>query len=41
MRGPASGLYLWLWNRQTPEAAGLEVFGRVETAAAWPDAVKL
>ena len=31
VRGPASGLYLWLWNRQTPEAAGLEVFGRVET----------
>jgi uncharacterized protein (TIGR03083 family) len=41
VRGPASGLYLWLWNRQTPEAAGLEVFGRVETAAAWPVAVRL
>jgi uncharacterized protein (TIGR03083 family) len=41
VRGPAAGLYLWLWNRQTPEAAGLEVFGQVETAAAWPDAVKL
>jgi uncharacterized protein (TIGR03083 family) len=41
VRGPASGLYLWLFNRQTPEAAGLEVFGRVETAAAWPDAVRI
>ena len=36
VRGPASGLYLWLWNRQTPEEAGLEVFGRTETVAAWP-----
>ncbi len=40
VRGPASGLYLWLWNRQTPEAAGLEVFGRSETVQAWP-AVKV
>jgi uncharacterized protein (TIGR03083 family) len=35
VRGAASGLYLWLWNRQTPEAAGLEVFGRPETVSAW------
>jgi hypothetical protein len=41
VRGPASGLYLWLWNRQAPEAAGLVVFGRAETVGAWPDAVKL
>ncbi len=41
VRGPACGLYLWLWNRQTPEAAGLEVFGRAETADAWPATVKL
>jgi uncharacterized protein (TIGR03083 family) len=40
LRGPASGLYLWLWNRQTPEEAGLEVFGRPETVAAWR-AIKL
>ena len=36
VRGPASGLYLWLWNRQTPAAAGLEVFGRTETVDTWP-----
>ena len=35
VRGPASGLYLWMWNRQSPEDAGLEVFGRTETVAAW------
>ena len=35
VRGPASSLYLWLWNRQSPEEAGLEVFGRPETVAAW------
>jgi uncharacterized protein (TIGR03083 family) len=40
LRGPASGLYLWLWNRQTPDAAGLDVFGRSETVTAWR-AIKL
>jgi uncharacterized protein (TIGR03083 family) len=35
VRGPASGLYLWLWNRQTPEEAGLDVFGQTETVTAW------
>jgi len=41
VRGPASGLYLWLWNRQAPDVAGLEVFGRAETVEAWAGAVKL
>ena len=27
VRGPASGLDLWLWNRQSITEAGLEVFG--------------
>lgn len=35
IRGPASGLYLWLWNRQTPEDAGLEVFGDSAVVEAW------
>jgi hypothetical protein len=35
VRGPASGLYLWLWNRVTPDQAGLQVFGRKEVADAW------
>ena len=37
VRGPASGLYLWLWNRQNLEEAGLEVFGRREVADAWSE----
>jgi uncharacterized protein (TIGR03083 family) len=37
VRGPASGLYLWLWNRQTPEEAGLEVFGNGSVIRAWSD----
>jgi uncharacterized protein (TIGR03083 family) len=35
VRGPASGLYLWLWNRQTPEEAGLETFGDGAVVEAW------
>ena len=35
VRGPAAGLYLWLWNRQAPADASLEVFGRTETVDAW------
>jgi uncharacterized protein (TIGR03083 family) len=35
VRGPASGLYLWSWNRQTPEQAGLEVFGDTSLVEAW------
>jgi hypothetical protein len=35
VRGPASSLYLWVWNRVAPPAAGLEVFGRTDTVEAW------
>ena len=35
LRGPASGLYLWVWNRQEPDEAGLEVFGDDAVLAAW------
>ena len=35
LRGPASGLYLWLWNRQSPAEARLEIFGPEEVVAAW------
>lgn len=35
VRGPISGLYLWLWNRQTPEEAGLEIFGNRSVVEAW------
>jgi uncharacterized protein (TIGR03083 family) len=34
VRGPASELFLWLWNRIPLEDAALEVFGRRETAEA-------
>jgi uncharacterized protein (TIGR03083 family) len=36
VRGPASGVYLWLWNRLDPGAAGLEAFGRDSVLEAWP-----
>jgi uncharacterized protein (TIGR03083 family) len=35
VRGPAGGLFRWIWNRQTPEEAGLEVFGDPSVVAAW------
>lgn len=35
VRGPASGLYLWLWNRQSPSEASLEVFGPQDVVTAW------
>lgn len=37
VRGPASSLFLWLWNRLALDSAGLEVFGRQELAAAFAD----
>lgn len=36
LRGPAAGLFLWLWNRQDAEQAGLEVFGDRAALDAWP-----
>ncbi len=35
LRGPASGLYLWMLNRQTVEEAGLELFGVRSVVDAW------
>jgi uncharacterized protein (TIGR03083 family) len=35
VRGPASGLYLWMLNRQTAEEGGLEVFGNASVVSAW------
>jgi uncharacterized protein (TIGR03083 family) len=34
VRGPASDLFLWLWNRLPLDSGGLEVFGRGDVAAA-------
>jgi uncharacterized protein (TIGR03083 family) len=35
VRGPASGLYLWILNRQTVDEAGLEVFGDRSVVDGW------
>jgi predicted lipid carrier protein YhbT len=35
VRGPASGLYLWMLNRQSVDEAGLEVFGDRSVIDAW------
>lgn len=35
LRGPAAGLFLWAWNRQSPDDAGLEVFGDRSLLDAW------
>lgn len=40
VRGPAAGLFLWLWNRRDPDGLGLEVFGVRSVVDAWP-AVRL
>lgn len=34
VRGPASDLFLWTWNRLPLDSSGLEVFGRHRTAEA-------
>lgn len=35
VRGPASDLYLWSWNRLPLERSCLDVLGRADVAAAW------
>ncbi len=35
LRGPAAGLFLWLWNRTGPDRAGVEVFGDRSVVEAW------
>ena len=37
VRGPASGLFLWGWNRVGLDEAGLEVFGRRDVAEAFTE----
>jgi uncharacterized protein (TIGR03083 family) len=37
VRGPASDLFLWVWNRVSLDGAALEVFGRHDVAAAMGD----
>lgn len=36
LRGPAAGLFLWVWNRRDAAAAGLETFGDASVIGAWP-----
>jgi uncharacterized protein (TIGR03083 family) len=40
LRGPASGLFLWLMNRQNTGDAGLEVLGNGALVEAWPSTVR-
>jgi uncharacterized protein (TIGR03083 family) len=40
LRGPASGLFLWLMNRQDASDAGMEVLGDGALVEAWPDSVR-
>jgi uncharacterized protein (TIGR03083 family) len=35
VRGPSSGLYLWMCNRQTVQRGGLEVLGNASVVDAW------
>ncbi len=36
LRGPASSLLLWLWNRTDVDAGRLDVFGGEQVVDAWP-----
>ena len=39
VRGPAAGIFLWAWGRQSVDDAGLEVFGDAALLDAWADLV--
>lgn len=39
VRGPATGLFTWAWNRSSPAEAGLECFGDDALLEAWPTLV--
>lgn len=41
VRGPAAGLYLWIWNRASPEDHGLEIFGDPTLAKNWGAEIRL
>lgn len=40
LRGPAAGLFLWVWNRRSAPTAGLEAFGDGSVIDGWSE-VKL
>jgi hypothetical protein len=40
LRGPASGLFLWLMNRQNAGDSGIEVLGDGALVEAWPATVR-
>jgi uncharacterized protein (TIGR03083 family) len=41
LTGPASGLYLLLWNRADPDAAGITVSGDERVLRAWRDGMRV
>lgn len=41
VRGPASGVYLYLWNRADAESAGVTVAGHPAVLASWKSSVRV
>ncbi len=41
LRGPASSLYLLMWNRGDPELLGVEVAGEAELLGRWRDSLQV
>ncbi len=41
VRGPASGVYLYLWNRADAESAGVTVTGQPDVLASWKSSVRV